>query len=850
MAALAMGLVAASCNKMDFSNQAQISAEEALENAEMQLGATIDPNQDWNMTAEATANVAVFKDYGETYTVKVCTGNPMVDDVAYVVAQGTVTYGNTFTQKFSYASGLKKLYVAVSDSKGYTSVSAVAVKNGEVNATFGTPAVAAAPRRSQASPAVADIGQPYDEAWVTTYCQTAKEPEKNNPTDGQNNCTDNYDNSSVGEATDPVLYNPVGDAGTVVYGGTIDDKTLEAFVLKWIKPFFSAKWWGGSWSDIEGATDETSAAKIVVAEIAKAGYNFSDLINGNPGSAGGAVEDPTYVLNFKITGTWNGQIEVVATEGLTDGVANHCERTVVVTGTWNITEDQRVGSKGKIIIANGGTVDVKKGVTLNMVNEARLVVLAGGKLTGEGKVEVNNGNAAGEENYNGGTIDVATFNNNFGKFYNYGKFLVNEYDGGAAESNFYNHALAAIDHFGIYDSSTANARIFNGCQFYVKNDARIRNYEGTNGSALIVGGELMFSSSEDGTSTPTYVGLEAGALVKCGTLYNNGTSWSGPTSGYAALEIVNQIDYLNWEQDAPETGGYFENNIYVKSATWDNVPDGNGYHQTDASDAANYALSIASYKFFNIVANCRGNNGVTKVVDGNAELLPADSNFSLGKTGCTPGFKGEGDPGETTTTVWSYAFEDTYLGDYDLNDVVLKVKENGDNIDVWLVAAGATLDLEIRLYDYDETKANEEHPYYGSTYTTLSYNNETEIHKMWNVEPGTMINTGLGANVIPIRIAQLPTSQYEADKLRFTIKSNVWEVFLSGSGTGPYGVMIPWDWKWPTERVRITKAYNKTNSGETEPNQSFTNFMENAGHAELWYKYPTGSVKGDVIIPE
>ena len=38
-----------------------------------------------------------------------------------------------------------------------------------------------------------------------------------------------------------------------------------------------------------------------------------------------------------------------------------------------------------------------------------------------------------------------------------------------------------------YDSSTANARIFNGCQFYVKNNARIRNYEGMNGSALIVG---------------------------------------------------------------------------------------------------------------------------------------------------------------------------------------------------------------------------------------------------------------------------------------------------------------------------------------------------------------------------
>ena len=854
MAALAMGLVAASCNKMDFSNQAQISAEEALENAEMQLGATIDPNQDWNMTAEATANVAVFKDYGETYTVKVCTGNPMVDDVAYVVAQGTVTYGNTFTQKFSYASGLKKLYVAVSDSKGYTSVSAVAVKNGEVNATFGTPAVAAAPRRSQAFPAVADIGQPYDEAWVTTYCQTASEP-------NASNTTNNDANAGAGITTPVVMpnvswgnyptwcqYNQsmVTEADVTFYNNT--------FVSLW-NAYNSAPQEYSTYNNEENYVRVNNAKIDKFMELYNAVVDFagadgvSNWLNISQMPQKGAYGAGEYVTNFKITGTWTGGISVAASEGSqTPG----CERTIVVKGTWNITEDQKIGSLGKIVIANGGTVNVASGKMLSMVNQARLVILPGGTLTGEGKVEVSNGNASGFENYNGGTVSVATFNNNFGKFYNYGKFLVNTYFGGAQESNFYNHTLAVIDHFGVKDGegSTANARIFNGCQFYVKNDARIRNYEGTNGSALIVGGELMFSSSADGTSDPTYVGLEAGALVKCATLYNNGTSWSGPTSGYAALEITDKITFLNWEQDALETGGYFENNIYVKSATWNNVPGGNGYHQTDASDAANYALSIASYKFFNIVANCRGNNGVTKVVDGNAELLPADSNFSLGKTGCTPGFKGEGDPGETTTTVWSYAFEDTYLGDYDLNDVVLKVKENGDNIDVWLVAAGATLDLEIRLYDYDETKANEEHPYYGSTYTTLSYNNETEIHKMWNVEPGTMINTGLGANVIPIRIAQLPTSQYEADKLRFTIKSNVWEVFLSGSGTGPYGVMIPWDWKWPTERVRITKAYNKTNSGETEPNQSFTNFMENAGHAELWYKYPTGSVKGDVIIPE
>ena len=53
--------------------------------------------------------------------------------------------------------------------------------------------------------------------------------------------------------------------------------------------------------------------------------------------------------------------------------------------------------------------------------------------------------------------------------------------------------------------------------------------------------------------------------------------------------------------------------------------------------------------------------------------------------------------------------------------------------------------------------------------------------------------------------------------------------------------MIPYDWRWPTERTRVTIAYNKKNAPETEPDQSFTNFMSNANHAEVWYKYPTKS---------
>ena len=325
---------------------------------------------------------------------------------------------------------------------------------------FGSFAQAASSRvaytRSQSSPACPDITQPYDEAWVANYNQTATEP-------NSTNVADDYDNTTYAVNW------------TVVNALTGDEWTLKDNLMNS----------GKSWEE----------------QLAWMLENRPNWLTYN--------QDESYVTNFKISGTWDGDINVAGSEGSSSPGA---ERTIVVTGTWNITADQRIGSLGKIIIANGGTVNVASGKTLNMVNEARLVVLPGGTLTGAGKVEVNNGNAAGLENYNGGTIDVATFNNNFGKFYNYGQFLVTEYQGGAKESNFYNHALVNVGSVG-GTGSTANARVFNACQFYVQNNARLRNYEGVMGSALIVAGQFMPFGSEDGTSDPSYVGLAAGALA-------------------------------------------------------------------------------------------------------------------------------------------------------------------------------------------------------------------------------------------------------------------------------------------------------------------------------------------------
>lgn len=610
---------------------------------------------------------------------------------------------------------------------------------------FGSTSAASRMTRSQASPACPGITAPWDATDVATYLETATEP-------NSNNVNDNYDNSVYHEPVESVW---VKTADAVP--GTPDTYPLNYWLWDPVNACRNNpesddyKWIADNvgWDKVGNVTNQAEWDAIIAKATTDNMLKFFYCQKGSEGTPeqgywteakeGYWEYDETFVKNFKITGTYNGYINVAATEGLTDGTPNNNQRTVVVTGTWNITENQRIGSLGKIIIADGGTVNVASGVMLNMVNQAQLVVLRGGTLTGDGAVEVNNGNASGMENYNGGRVSVATFNNNFGKFYNYGDFLVTEYQGGAQESNFYNHHLTVIDHFG-GTGSTANARIFNNCQFYVVNDARIRNYEGVNGSALIVGGQLMFSSSEDGTSTPTYVGLQQGALVKCATLYNNGTSWTGPTSGYAALEITDKIVYLNWQQDAPQTGGYFENNIYVKSATWDNVPDGNGYHQTDPSDATNYALSIADYKFWTTIANCRGNGGVKKVVDSNNVLIDGDSDFVLGTKGCSPGFKGDtptpdtptpstDDPGTPNIRIIA---EDLNANgsdnsDFDFNDVVIDVYfGDAGKAKAKIIAAGGTLDLRVDGQEVHELfgKANGNANYKGMMINTNGENSK------------------------------------------------------------------------------------------------------------------------------
>ena len=84
--------------------------------------------------------------------------------------------------------------------------------------------------------------------------------------------------------------------------------------------------------------------------------------------------DPNYVLKMKITGEWNGNINVLASEA-------PYARTLYVSGKWTLNNwEQRVGGGAIIVVDNGGEIVIPEGGLMNCVNASRVIVMPGGKL--------------------------------------------------------------------------------------------------------------------------------------------------------------------------------------------------------------------------------------------------------------------------------------------------------------------------------------------------------------------------------------------------------------------------------------------------------------------------------------
>lgn len=164
---------------------------------------------------------------------------------------------------------------------------------------------------------------------------------------------------------------------------------------------------------------------------------------------------------------------------------------------------------------------------------------------------------------------------------------------------------------------------------------------------------------------------------------------------------------------------------------------------------------------------------------------------------------------------YTMVFEDHVMADYDMNDVVIKVRRiDATHAKVSIVACGAYDELYLR----------------GLNGNIL--NGHTEIHAMFGVETNQFVNTKAGMPMhepveevfnIPANapLESLLQTIYLYDK---TTDSNI---MLAEKGDAPRAIVVPEDFEYPSEGVCIKTAY---------PN--FINWVQNASVDTDWYLYP------------
>lgn len=165
---------------------------------------------------------------------------------------------------------------------------------------------------------------------------------------------------------------------------------------------------------------------------------------------------------------------------------------------------------------------------------------------------------------------------------------------------------------------------------------------------------------------------------------------------------------------------------------------------------------------------------------------------------------------------YTFCFEDREIGDYDLNDVVIKAtRKSPTQVEYSIVACGAYDKLYVR-------NINEG-----------NITDDAEIHSLFGVGQNTFINTESGANYYePITVTKTVDASFsflnESTQPYLFDETTGKQVKLSKTGEDPHGIMIPYaDFKYPLEKVCIKDAYTE-----------FNNWGQNPVNSTDWYTKP------------
>lgn len=149
---------------------------------------------------------------------------------------------------------------------------------------------------------------------------------------------------------------------------------------------------------------------------------------------------------------------------------------------------------------------------------------------------------------------------------------------------------------------------------------------------------------------------------------------------------------------------------------------------------------------------------------------------------------------------YTFCYEDTKLGDYDLNDVVIRAyRKDKTHVVYQLVACGAFDELYIRNIN------------------GVRINQNTEVHTMFGKPGPGFINTTNAhpetAFVIDTLVVAENFSFLNPETQPYIYdKSNKQETKLAVAGQDPHAIMVPYEFRYPLEKICVKYAYSMFNS--------------------------------------
>jgi len=757
MAALALLAGFSSCVKdVDGSSSGINEEQKAKENAELQLGFMIPDGQTWDMASQVEANVNVDLTAGETYSVAVYSNDPFADGKGVVLAKGSVKSGSAFSESFTCGNDRQQLWIAVTDKNNYTLYKLANVENGKVSADFSEASAASRRSITVKGDVYTKFPSPTD---VATYFPT-KIP------DGAvevSTLLDKYKGTKVqtqyGEQTMYDLY--------AIYNYLIGTG-------------YNLKITSAGTYDVGGCKNhdwDNAQGKDV--------YRYYNVYVDVPNNGEVIINRPQdshfnlYVLNGKVkmgptqASQWSADIISVAegatfTDGRSEVAANGGVK-IFNKGTWNATNSEGYDIGNFCTFYNAGTMNV----------------------TGPLSYSPGDANTSYLVNYGSNAVLTApsmTLNSS-GNFFNSGTTTI------TGETNVTQKDIYWVNN-GKYTTgsmifSAKNATFYNYCQLIIK------------GNAHMYDGEFnLMTDSYCEAATAEFDNFIVNMADNAGFKVIGDTKWEAQGDGtYQGFKATGSKAYV-----------YLGGTATVAA------------HLRSMEFSGNVTCAIGA-----ITDKGASNTGVqpTYVLNnpGVSRVEIKDVTFTAPAEGqCSGTWTKGGTPKYETMQVYTYAFEDQTLNtDYDMNDVVLKVSyhvvsTNSENatqveydktqLDVQLVAAGATYDIKAKI---------------GDNYLFEGQ----EIHLAMGQNKGMMINTGgTGGNSVSgvapaectVTVPEGWNGEFEDLPVSIEVSTTNKTYAFPNDDIYPHVVMIPVDWAWPIERVNIKDAYPGTADAKTIKN--------------------------------